>query len=408
MDRKKALWLRLCLANLCIVALLGFGLRSKILFPIPFLDFRNLLSAHSHFAFGGWAGLSLITLLIYNVLPPERSRRKVYQWLLIGIETGALGMAFTFPFTGYGFLSIFFSTLYIFVSYVFAFVFLRDLARSEAHKAISILSTSAVLCLVISSIGPFGLAYILMTKSADSYLYRYCIYTFLHFQYNGFFSLALFALLFQHLVNKALILPGAAKHFAVFISASIIPTLFLSMLWQSKTHFYVIAAVGCIGILITLFYFSQLIATIKPFQVFENRVSRLLLNLSMFSFMLKMVLNIGTIFPPLGNAVYGDRPVIIGFLHLVFLGFISFYILAFLVEKGFFSTANRTAYLPVAVFSTGIILNELLLMLQGLGILFKTNSGIYNWLLWGASLFLLTGAFLMATFSQVFQKQKRL
>jgi membrane protein insertase Oxa1/YidC/SpoIIIJ len=32
------------------------------------------------------------------------------------------------------------------------------------------------------------------------------------------------------------------------------------------------------------------------------------------------------------------------------------------------------------------------LMLQGLEILFKTNSTLYSWLLWGVSIFLLTGA----------------
>src|SRR6476659_6070167 len=111
--RRKPFWINLCLLNLCIVAFFGLLLRSKILFPIPFLDYRNVLSAHSHFAFAGWAGLSLIALLIYELLPEPLARKKIYQWLLVGLEVSALGMAFTFPFLGYQGLSIAFSSLYI-------------------------------------------------------------------------------------------------------------------------------------------------------------------------------------------------------------------------------------------------------------------------------------------------------
>ena len=111
MDRNKKLWTRLSLINLAIVAFFGLTLRSKILFPIPFIDYRSFLSAHSHFAFSGWVGMALLTLLIYNLLPPVLAAKKVYQWLLAGVEISSLGMAISFPLQGYGTLSIFFSSL---------------------------------------------------------------------------------------------------------------------------------------------------------------------------------------------------------------------------------------------------------------------------------------------------------
>src|SRR5437868_12972358 len=98
MQISRSFWVNLSLLNLCIVALLGFVLRSKILFPLNFIDYRNVLSAHSHFAFSGWAGLSLIILLIYQILPSELASRKVYQWILSGLEVSSLGMVFIFPF----------------------------------------------------------------------------------------------------------------------------------------------------------------------------------------------------------------------------------------------------------------------------------------------------------------------
>src|SRR5436190_22915388 len=103
---KRSFWISLGLFNLCIVALLGLALRSKILFPLHFLDYSSLLSAHSHFAFAGWAGLSFVTLFIYDILPKEQHERKIYQWILTGIEISALGMALLFPFIGYNFITI--------------------------------------------------------------------------------------------------------------------------------------------------------------------------------------------------------------------------------------------------------------------------------------------------------------
>ena len=51
---------------------------------------------------------------------------------------------------------------------------------------------------------------------------------------------------------------------------------------------------------------------------------------------------------------------------------------------------------PLLVFMGGVILNEVLLMIQGLGILFRINSGMYNWYLWVAAIVLLIGASMMA------------
>src|SRR5689334_9216360 len=126
MMSKKSFWIGLCLVNLFIVAILGVTLRSKIIFSIPAIDYRQVLSAHSHFAFGGWVGLSLITLLIFDVLPVFH---KKYIWILAGIEISSLGMGLLFPFLGYSLFTVTFSSLYIVVSFVFAWMFLQDLVR---------------------------------------------------------------------------------------------------------------------------------------------------------------------------------------------------------------------------------------------------------------------------------------
>lgn len=403
---KKSFWLRLSLINLCIVALLGFTLRSKILFSLPFIDYRNLLSAHSHFAFGGWVGLCLITLLIYNILPESFSQKKVYQYILAGIEISSLGMAIFFPFLGYGALSIIFSSAYIGFTYFFAWIFIKDIVGQRINKSVRLLSISAIISLLASAIGPLGLAYILASKSGNSLLYRDSIYVFLHFQYNGFFTLAIFALFFDQLVRSGLQIKVQLKRFAIFLCLSVLPGLFLSLLWHDSSLYYVLAAIGSIFILLSLYYFIEYWKQNAPGQLFQLPLARSFWVMSFLSFVIKMLLNVGTIIPLLGNAVYGDRPVIIGFLHLVFLGFVTFFVLSHLLQQDFFTKGNKVAKLPFYVFATGIIANEFLLMLQGLGILFQTNSYIYSWLLWGASILLFCGAAMIA-YSSLVQRNKK-
>ena len=395
-NNRKSFWLTLALVNLCIVAFLGFILRSKILFPLRFLDYSGLLSAHSHFAFAGWAGLSFITLFICDILPEQFSQRIIYRWILIAIEFSGLGMAFLFPFYGYNSLTITFSTLYVLAIVIFVPVFIRDVSSSSLNNNVKLLSISASISLVLSFLGTVGLMYIIISKSGGSLLYRDSIYTFLHFQYNGFFTLSVFALFLNYLLKKRIAPNKNARTFSVLLCLSIIPALFLSLLWHDKTLFYFIAALGCVFILMSLLYF-YLFSKSFPFkQIFSSRIANTFWLFSVISFVLKMVLQVGTIFPQLGNAVYGDRPVIIGFLHLVFLGFVTFFIFAILIEKGYFTIKNKIVLFPFLIFSMGIIANEFLLMLQGLGILFKTNNDIYKWLLWATAIILFAGATLIA------------
>lgn len=387
---RKHFWLLLSLCNLAIVALFGLVLRSKILFPIYFLDYRQFLSAHSHFAFAGWVGLSLITLLIFNLLPEAVASKKIYTWILIGTEVSSLGMALFFPIFGYNAISIFFSSLYIVVNYIFGWVYIKDLLKIKMDKTVRLLSVAAIGSLLVSAIGPLGLVYILLSKSGDSILYRDSIYTFLHFQYNGFFTLSVFALYFSQALQKGMTIPPAVKGFSLLMVISIVPSLFLSLLWHGAFLDYVFAVSGAFLILLALSQFLIYLESKTPKPVPALPFARVLLALSIFSFVLKMLLNVGTLW--LQHAIYGDRPVIIGFLHLVFLGFVSFYLLSHMMDLGYFNRRGKLQRGPFFIFTAGVIANEFILGLQGFSILFKTNSGIYNWLLWGAAILLFTGA----------------
>ena len=399
MMKEKKFWIGLSLFNLALVAFFGLLMRSKMLFSIPFVDYRHIISAHSHLAFSGWVGLAILTMLIYDVLPAGMEKKKIYGVVLWSIEISSVGMAVSFPFGGYYVLSIIFSTLYIVTTYVFGWVFIRDMKRSGIHPVVNWLSTGGIASLILSSIGPFGLSYILITKSTNSLLYRDAIYTFLHLQYNGFFTLCIFALFFATLIKKGIQLPAAAKPFSVFLLLSVLPSLFVALLWHNLEVFYIIGAIGCLFALISVVFFIPLFRKVLALRFFQHPLARVLWIAAFGSFVIKMVLAVGTIYPPLGNAVYGARPIIIGFLHLVFLAFVSFYLLSQFIEAGFYDRGNKLIKLPFYVFGLGVLANEIFLMVQGVEILFKTNSSMYNWLLWVAAIVLFSGACLLtATF----------
>ncbi len=397
MKSKKQFWITLSLLNLCIVALLGVTLRSKILFPLRFIDFKNVLHAHSHFAFGGWITIVLLTLMIYEILPDHFSNKKGYQWLLLGLLLNAAGMLISFLCQGYAFFSIMFSTLFILVTYAFSFLFIRDIVRVKAEMTVRILSISAIACLSISSVGPFTLAYIMASHSGNSLLYRDSIYTYLHFQYNGFFTLSVFALFFNVLYknfDKRQL--RRARQFAWLISISVIPTLFISYLFHFvNSGIRTMAVIGSISILITIILLISTLQSIKDHLKAIPSFARNAGLLSIIAFLLKSLLQIGTIIPSLGKLVYGDRAIIVGYLHLVLLGFITLYILAHLLYTGNLNSASLLTRVAVITFAGGVIANEVILMVQGFGNMFMVSNSFYASLLWIVSIWLLCGALLI-------------
>ena len=408
MQKEKGFWIGLSLINLTVVALYGLLMRSKMIYSIPFLDYRNLLSAHGHYAFGGWVGLALLTLLVYELLPAGMAATKKYQAVLWGIEISSVGMGLSFPLMGYNAVSVFFSTLYILVSYYFGWQFFRDTKKATLPPVVRWLAKGAVACLVLSSIGPVVLSYILLSKSGNSLLYRDAIYTFLHFQYNGFFTLAIFALFFSSWHKKASTLPAPTKFFALFLLLSILPSLFTAMLWHNLIMLYIVAGIGCVLLLISAGFFLPVLRQSLQYNLFKEPLARVIWLAAFVSFLIKMVLTVGTLYPPLGNAVYGARPVIIGFLHLVFLAFVSFFILSHCLEQGYFTSRGNVKAYPFYLFGAGVVANEVLLMTQGLGVLFKTSSAFFNQALWAGAVLLFMGALTLAiTFYQCRQQNKK-
>jgi hypothetical protein len=347
-----------------------------------------------------------MTLMTFEILAKADKQKRIYQWLFSAIFLNALGMLISFLIQGYAFYSVFFSTLFILTSYVFSYVFIKDIRKSAASKVVKLLAISSAVYLVLSSVGPFTLAYLLAHKSGNIILYKDAIYTYLHMQYNGFFTLAVFALLLNRVEND---LPTLCMKkglwFARLLNYSVIPSLFLCYLWHYPNDVVrTIAIIGTIAMLVTLVYFSMALITIKNKMKRVGALVRIPLLLSLSAFILKMLLQSLTIFKPIGDAVFNNRPVIIGFLHLVLLGFITLYLLAHFIHAGLLRHSKIT-YAAMIIFTGAILLNEAALLTQGLGVMAMHSSRIYPWALWLASIGLLCGAILLV-FASYHKKQQ--
>ena len=391
-------WIDLSIFNLCIVALLGMVLRSKIVFALPFINYNHLLEAHSHFTFGGWVTLILMSLFICELLPESASQKSIYQWLLGSIAVCAWGMLLAFAVKGYGTVSIFLSLCFVLFTYLFGFIFIRDLLRTKLASYVKLLAVTAIVSLILSSSGPIIITYIYFIKSFDAIFYRDALFTYLHFQYNGFFTLAVFALLFN-LIDKRVSVKAKRNfnRFSITLCISVIPSLFISYLWQDPNRWLrIIAVLGSLLMILSFYYFIFFTWSVRIIYKEEKPVLRFLVCLSMGSFMLKIFLQSFTIFPVIGDAIFGNRPIIMGFLHLVFLGFVTLFILAYFIKKDMLNNKIKWTGIAVTVFAIVVILNEVFLIAQGFAAILINGGSIFPWLLWVTGALLFIGSVLIA------------
>lgn len=366
---KTRLWIQVALINFCIVALAGVALRYKINFALPAINHKYLLHGHSHFAFVGWVTLALMALMVHHLIKEKViTNYRKYHWLLIANCITAYGMLVSFIIEGYAVYSITFSTLSIFVSYSFIFFYWRDLNKAEDKAFTSKWLKASLIIWAISSLGAFTLAFLMANKIMVQDYYFSAIYFFLHFQYNGWFLFVCFGLLFSFLYrNDIPQVTALSKKLFWIMAIMVAPTYLLSIIWlKLPPVLFWIANISGILQLAVLIYFLRLFPVIKKFIPLHcTKVTRALWIMASIAFVIKIVLQMLSIIPFLSNFAFGFRPVVIGYLHLSFLGIISFFIIGYFDQV--LNTVHRhISKVGVSLFVAGVLLQEIVLMAQGL------------------------------------------
>lgn len=387
-------WLQWGILSLCIVALFGTLMRYKIVFNFPILDQQNLLHAHSHFAFNGWinhflySGLSLLVLKYAG-----KEKYKKYRAIIILNLISAYGMLFSFTVQNYGAVSIFFSSVSIFVGYWFAWNFIKDTKFFPTnHPSISWAKTG--LCLnVISSAGPFFLAYMMITKMVVHKYTLAALYYYLHFQYSGWFFFGCMALLVSMLPSEMLQL----KKYYRILTATAIPNVFLSLLFLDIPKWlYIITLISIIITLITWFSMvKKYYPALKEMKTFNaTRLEKLLFYSALVALTLKFILQTISVVPSLSTLVFGFRPIVIAYLHLVLLGVYSLFILGYSFYNQLLHY-SKLAYIGTIGFFVGVVLNESALGIQGLAAFSYTTIPFINEILFIVALILFLSALII-------------
>ena len=390
-------WLKVTLINLLIVATLGVTLRYKILYSLPFFDQKHLLHGHSHFAFAGWITQALMTMMIiYLANQSEKPIYKKYYWLLMGNLLTAYGMLIAFPIEGYGLYSIIFSTLSIFVSYAFGILYWRDLNRLTFKSTAHSWFKAALLFNALSSIGAFALAIMMVNKVIHQNWYLASEYFYLHFQYNGWFFFGCMGLCMA-LIKRFNIAEDALKNiFRLFAFASV-PAYFLSTLWMNLPLWvYVLVVIAAFAQVVGFIWLVKIVRQ-KWQKLKENfsTTAKCILGLSAAALSIKLLLQLVSTIPSLSDLAFSFRPIVIGYLHLVLLGVISLFLLGYLFSEMHFKLSKITTA-GIFIFAGAVILNEIVLLVQGVAAIGYIIIPFVNEMLLGTALLLFTGALLLS------------
>ncbi|MDN3644412.1 hypothetical protein QWY87_16985 [Lutimonas halocynthiae] len=367
MQRKLVL---ICLINFFIAALLGLLLRYYFIDSVA-LNYRFLTHAHSHIAMLGWVYLMLFTLIVHYFIP---DKKPIYNRLFWLTEFAVIGMLLSFPFQGYAAVSISFSTLHIICSYYFVFLIWK-------HHEISNLPTrylvkASLLFMLISTIGIWFLGPAVSMLGKASAFYQIAIQFFLHFQFNGWFLIAVLAV-FIHIIQLK-----DSKQFRLFFKlliASTILTLALPVNWYAP-HIFLYWING-LGVVIQFFTLVLFLKLIKPHQNLiikqSSTLGLYLLSFAVFCFALKSALQLVSLAPEFSQVVYQHKNFVIGFIHLLMLGVISGFLIFFILQSKL-AIYNNFLRLGIFTFVLGFILTEILLMLQG-GMFYLGNGFMPNY-----------------------------
>ena len=356
------------------------------------------MQGHSHFAFIGWITMTLISLLVNYLEQHEvRTNYQKYHLILKAHLYVSYAMLISFILEGYGLYSIILSTATIFLSYIFMYHYLRDLRKVSSTLFSKKWLKAALMLWAFSSLGAFSLAYLMASHVNNQDLYVLAIYLFLHFQYNGWFLFAAMGLFYCFVEIKMNRQAPASKTQHLWgvllfkwLSLLVVPSYFLSTLWLRMPSPIIwiayLAAAGQIMIIICLVQWLSALPTAVWSSLSPQ--NRLLWRLCAIAFTLKICLQALSAIPALSQYAFGFRPIVIGYLHLAFIGIISFFIMGAILNLRL-PIIRRYSKPGLMLFITGFVLQELILMIQGLEALKATS-------LTSAGMLLLYCAILMA------------
>lgn len=356
---------------LLIVALLGTYLRMSNLFS-SVLKYSNVVHAHSHTAFQGWIYSILFILLSHEFLSKKEFKKGKYSLQFVATFVVILGILGSFSIQGYGLYSIIFSTLFQVLNYIFFYSFLKQTKNKlQSHFLIPLQFIRTGLYIgFASTFLPFAIGITSAKGLAGSELYNSLIYTFMHLQYNGWFLFIALGLLYKLLIeDNDLIDIKKASLFHKLFTINIIPSISLSLLGMNYIDY--IQPLAILSSIIQIIAIIVFVLSIKnSFRVFLAKKvfsQKLLFIVFLSSFLAKEILQSIAVFPTLSSFTFSNKPILLAYLHLCFIGVLSFLFIGFLFEKKYLAL-HKKEHTGIMLLLLGFVTSEVILTTSGLGL----------------------------------------
>lgn len=354
-----------------ITAISGIWMRAIPFFPSLAYEYENILHAHSHVAILGWAFLGIIIIFIaqlWNDMELSQKRKAILLVVVLFVVTILMFGAFIYQ--GYATYSIIMSTIHIFIEYwAIYFIFKHVKSQKNSSSVGRLYIYGALISLFISTLGPFFLGFLGAFGLRDSNLFEMTIYFFLHFQYNGWLFLFLIGTFIYILERKRITIRTSRLRngFRIYF-ISLFPWYISSIMWADiGDSMAIFAAIGNVGqwagVIFIIMSFSNAWQTL---EISSAKLTTVLLKTTFLLLFIKSSMELGLIIPPLANLVYDSRSIVIGYLHLTLLGFVSLFILSQFLLIHILNPYKKTVSLGITIFFLGFMLNELVLFTMGI------------------------------------------
>lgn len=354
-----------------IAAGIGVLLRLQFVFPVPGVDYGNFLHAHSHIAFLGWVYNAFFALAVKFFVPLEKVRE--YWRLFLVTQISVVGILFSFPIQGYGWISIFFSTMQMVCAAVFICKLLRkNRAGPVARKYLWIAGGF----MLISGLGPIALGPIMAGGWGDTIWHALAIGYYLHFQYNGWFIFFLMAVVFQAMHERMPTrLQACASRALPWLIGGCVLTFSLSLLpVKTDNWVFFVAFFGGVAQLVGCFLLVRSLRGAELFSLVGRiGLARILLVGALGLFLLKVVLQALAAWPGLVDLAT-NHFVVIAFMHLVFLGIVTPVLIGWALLCGWMQFAVKGSF-GVGILAVGALISQLTLVYLPL-------AGTLDWPAW--------------------------
>lgn len=369
-------WVRVGLFYFLSIAIIGTLMRFSFMSDLlPFLNYKNLLHTHSHIAFLGWVYSSLFLASVTQYFNQSQIKKGKFNLQFILTQIVIAWMFLSFLIQGYSILSIASLTIFQFLSYWFIYSFFKtskSLERSDKESLSLKFIKLSLISHFISSLGTWGLAIVNAKGLGGTELYSMAIYFYLHFEYNGLFTFGILGLLIRAFEKNSFNYSknDMSLSFKLF-ALTLIPSYLLSLLGTSFSQTIQIPAliIGLVQGFATFLFIKAIYKAKDKSMDFFNNYIKALLSIAIFSFVFKTVLQVSSAIPLLSEMVFSNRFMIISYIHLVMIGFISIFLIAYFSYLKWFDLSSKLSKVGIGSLLLGFIGSEIFITLFSLNLI---------------------------------------